>query len=94
MIFISFEPIALTLASDKKGGKADWLLKFICNSLFLLLTALLIDVLTGIGILSLTFRKDSVNVSHIKSSIQTTRESLNAMTTDSHTVREVLTDIL
>ena len=45
----------------------------------MLVTALLIDVLTVIGILSLTFQKDSVDLSHIRHCIESTTNTLEAM---------------
>ena len=42
-------------------------------------TALLIDALTVIGILSLTFQKDSVDLSHIRHSLASTTSTLEAM---------------
>ena len=54
-------PLLMSLEGEK-NPKAIGLFHLITNSLFLLVTALLIDVLTMIGILSLTFQKDSVEL--------------------------------
>ena len=53
-IFSSYDAIVMSLEGEK-DPKAIGLFQFTANGLFLLFTALLIDVLTVIGILSLTF---------------------------------------
>ena len=75
-----------SLESEKTGGKADGLLKFVSTVKFVLFTALLIGILTVVGILSLTFQKDSVNFSHIRQNVSTSRETLLTMKTHSETV--------
>ena len=60
------------------------------TSVFLLVTALLVDVLTVIGILSLTFQKDTVNLSSIRHYVDSTINTLNTMSTGSSTVNDVL----
>ena len=89
MIFESYGPILLSLDNDKSPN-AVGLYKFIANSLFVLTTAFLIDVLTVIGVLSLTFQKDSVNLSHIRHSVDATTDTLSAMKQGSNEVDEVL----
>ncbi|XP_060601868.1 uncharacterized protein C17orf113-like [Ruditapes philippinarum] len=93
IIFSNYGPVYQSLESDKTAGKADGLLKFIANAKFLLFTALLIDVLTVIGILSLTFQKDLVNISHIRASISATKATLETMKTRSETVSKVLSEV-
>jgi hypothetical protein len=93
IIFSNYGPVYQSLESDKTAGKADGLLKFIANAKFLLFTALLIDVLTVIGILSLTFQKDLVNISHIRASISATKATLETMKTRSETVSKVLSEL-
>lgn len=52
MIFQSYDAAALALREDKDGGKAEGLYRFLATSLFVMFTALLVDVLTVIGVLS------------------------------------------
>ena len=77
-IFSSYDAIVMSLEGEK-DPKAISLFQFTANSLFLLFTALLTDVLTVIGILSLTFQKDSVDLSHIRHSLASTTSTLEAM---------------
>ena len=74
----------------EKDPKAIGLFHFIANTLFLLATALLIDVLTVIGILSLTFQKDSVDLSQIRHCLVSTTSALEAMKNGSDQVDAVL----
>ena len=90
MIFQSYDAIVLALEEDKDGGKAEGLYKFLATSLFVLFNALIVDVLTVIGVLSLTFQKDSVNLSCLKHSVNSTKATLNAMKNGSTKVDEVL----
>ena len=92
-IFANYAPVYQSLESEKTGGKADGLLKFVSTVKFVLFTVLLIDILTVVGILSLTFQKDSVNFSHIRQNVSTSRETLLTMKTHSETVRQVLNEI-
>ncbi|XP_064597997.1 zinc finger protein 862-like [Liolophura sinensis] len=89
MVLDSYCAIMLSLDAEK-SPKAVGLSKFIGNSLFLLFTALLIDILTAIGILSLTFQKDAVNLSHIKHSVTSAKNTLTDMRKGSSKVTEVL----
>ena len=73
----------------EKDPKAIELFHFIANSLFLLVTALLIDAITVIGVLSLTFPKDSVDLSHIRHCIESTTNTLEALKVGSDQVDEV-----
>ena len=84
-IYANYAPIYQSLESEKNSGKADGLIRFVSNVKFLLFTALLINVLVVIGVLSLTFQKDSVNVSHIRQNVTSTKETLTSMTTGSNT---------
>ena len=94
MIFSHFDAITMALEDDKdKTGKAAGLWSFIATSIFLLVTALLIDVLTCIGILSLTFQKDNVNLSAIRHNVDSTIATLNTMRNGSHTVNSVLQEL-
>ena len=72
----------------EKDPKAIELFDFIANSLFLLVTALLIDAITVIGVLSLTFQ-DSVDLSHIRHCIESTTNTLEALKVGSDQVDEV-----
>ena len=67
--------------------------KFVSTVKFVLFTALLIDILTVVGILSLTFQKDSVNFSHIRQNVSTSIETFLTMKTHSETVRQVRNEI-
>ncbi|XP_064612233.1 uncharacterized protein C17orf113-like, partial [Liolophura sinensis] len=88
-ILDSYCAIMLSLDAEK-SPKAVGLSKFIGNSLFLLFTALLIDILTAIGILSLTFQKDAVNLSPIKHSVTSAKNTLTDMRKGSSKVTKVL----
>ena len=90
MIYKHYDSIIMSLENDKdKTGKAAGLWSFFATSLFVLITALLIDSLTVIGILSLTFQKDQVNLSSIKTNVQSTTSAIHDMLNGSPTVNEV-----
>ena len=94
MIFGHFDAIVLALEDDKdKTGKAAGLWKFFPTSVCLLVTALLIDVLTCIGILSLTFQKDSVNLSSIRHNVDSAISTFRTMRNGSETVNTVLQEL-
>ena len=88
-VFTSYDAIVMSLEGEK-DPKAIGLFHFIANTLFLLVTALLIDVLTVIGILSLTFQKDSVDLSQIRHCLVSTTSTLEAMKNGSDQVDVVL----
>ena len=88
-VFSSFDAIVMSLDGEK-DAKAIGLYNFIANTLFLLFTALLIDVLTVIGILSLTFQQDSVDISHIRHNVESTTSAIEAMKVGSDQVDRVL----
>ncbi|XP_067022911.1 uncharacterized protein C17orf113-like [Acropora muricata] len=67
--------------------------KFAASAQFLLTTALLIDVLSVIGTLSLLFQKDIANLSVIKHSVTSTVETIQGMIDRSPTVNRVLADL-
>ena len=91
MILKYFDAIVLALVDDMdRKGKASGLWKFFTSSVFLLVTALLIDVLTCIGILSLTFQKDDVNLSSIRHNVDSCISTLRTMRNGSDTVNMVL----
>ena len=77
-IFSSYDAIVMSLEGEK-DPKAISLFQFTANSLFLLFTALLINVLIVIGIRSLTFQKDSVDLSHIRHFLESTTSTLETM---------------
>ena len=60
------------------------------TSLFLLIYALLIYIFTTVGILRLTFQKDHVNLSSIRTNVGSTVSAINDMRNGSNTVDEVL----
>ena len=94
MIFKNIDAIILSLEDDKdKTGKAAGLWKYFSTSLFLLITALMIDVLSVIGILSQTFQKDTVNLSSIRHNVQSSIETLQHMINGSYTVDQVQQDL-
>ena len=94
MIFGHFDAIVLALEDDKdKTGKAAGLWKFFTTSVCLLVTALLIDVLTCIGILSLIFQKDSVNLSSIRHNVDSAISTFRTMRNGSETVNTVLQEL-
>ena len=94
MIYSHYDAIILSLEDDKdKTGKAAGLWKFLASSLFLLITALLVDILTVIGILSLTFQKDSVNLSSIQHNVTSSIDTINTMRQNSPTVEAVLQEL-
>ncbi|KAG1653606.1 Transmembrane protein C17orf113 [Nymphon striatum] len=92
MILKSYDAILLSVenADAKKDPKAVALHRFMATSLFLLITALLADVLCVIGILSLTFQKDTVNLSVIRHCVESTKETIQTMRQGSRQVDEVL----
>lgn len=88
MIYKYFDCIILSLENDAdKTGKATGIYQFVASAKFLLCTALLIDVLT-IGVLSLTFQTDHVNLSSIRHNVKTTTDTLEAMKQGSDTVQQ------
>ncbi|XP_060063627.1 uncharacterized protein C17orf113-like [Ylistrum balloti] len=94
MIFKYYDSIVMSLEDDKdKTGEAKGLWGFIATCLFILMTALLIDVLSVVGTLSLIFQKDSVNLSAIRSNVDSTVETIRAMLNGSQCVDEVLAEL-
>ena len=81
--------LCLENADAKQDPKAVALYNFMASSLFLLITALLVDVLCVIGILSVTFQKDSVSLSDIRSSVDT-KGTLETMKQGSRNVDLIL----
>lgn len=78
MVFEHYDAIILSLEDDKdKTGKTSGIWKFFATTLCLLITALLIDILTVTGILSLTFQKDNVNLSCIRHDVDSTIAALD-----------------
>lgn len=91
MIFDNYDAILMSLEDDKdKTGKAAGIWKFMATSMFVLITALLVDVLTCIGILSLTFQRDSVNLSSIRHNVDSSVATLNTIRDGSTTVDMVM----
>ncbi|XP_045172073.2 zinc finger protein 862-like [Mercenaria mercenaria] len=94
MIYEYFDSIVMSLESDiDLTGKAAGIYRFVGSAMFLLCTALLIDILTVIGILNLTFQKDHINLSNIRKNVQTTLNSLEGMNITSETVSKTLDDL-
>lgn len=87
-----FDAIIMSLenADAKKDPNAVALHRFMSTSVFLLVTALLADVLCFIRILSVIFQKDTVNLSAIRHSVHSTKDTLQAMKQGSHHVDPVL----
>lgn len=94
MIYKFYDSIILSLEDDKDStGKAKGIWLFLSTSLFILITALLVDILTNIGILSLTFQKDSVNIGSIRTNVNTTITTLQGIRQGSDTVDTVLREL-
>jgi len=94
MIFEHFDAIIMTLEYDKdKTGKASGIWKFMAISIFVLVTALLLDVLTCIGILSITFQKESVNLSAIRHNVDSAVSTMRTFRNGSPTVDSVLQEL-
>lgn len=94
MIYKFYDSIVMSLEDDKdKTGKAKGIWLFLSTSLFVLVTALMVDILTAIGILSLTFQMDNVNIGSIHTNVETTISTLEQMREGSNTVDTVLREI-
>ena len=94
MIYENYDAIIMSLENDKdKTGKATGLWNFFSTSLFILVSALLIDILTVIGILSLTFQKDQVNLASIRHNVNSTISAIDDMRNGSHNVNQTLIDL-
>ena len=94
MIFEYFDSLVMSLENEKiSNAKAVGIWQFAASAQFLLTTALLIDVLSVIGTLSLLFQKDIANLSVIKHSVTSTVETIQGMIDGSPTVKRVLADL-
>ena len=94
VIFEYFESLVMSLENEKSSNPtAVGIWQFAASAQFLLTTALLIDVLSVIGTLSLLFQKDIANLSVIKHSVTSTVETIQGMIDGSPTVNRVLADL-
>ena len=96
IIYQYYDAIIMSLENDKsKTGKATGPgISFLhCTSLFILVSALLIDISTVIGILSLTFQKDQVNLASIRHNVNSTISAIDDMRNGSHNVNQTLIDL-
>ena len=94
MIFEYFDSLVISLENEKSSnGTAVGIWQLAASAQFLLITALLIDVLSVIGTLSLLFEKDIANLSVIKHSVTSTVETIQGMIDGSPTVNRVLADL-
>ena len=79
----------MSLENDKdKTGKATGLWNFCSTSLFILVAALLIDILTVIGIINLTFQKDQVNSASKRHNVDSTISAIDDMRNGSHNANQ------
>ena len=84
----------MSLENEKSSNAtAVGIWQFAAWAQFLLITALLINVLSVIGTLSLLFQKDIANLSVIKHSVTSTVETIQGMIDGSPTVNRVLADL-
>ena len=93
-IFEYFDSLVMSLENEKTANaKAVGIWQSIASALFLLTTALMIDVLSVIGTLSLLFQKDIANLSIIRHSVNSTVAAIDGMIDGSPTVNQVLADL-
>ena len=94
MIFKYYDSLVKSLENEKDSNvTAVGIWQFTASALFLLTSALLIDVLSVIGTLSLLFQKDIANLSVIRHSVNSTVETIEGMTDGSPMVNRVLADL-
>ena len=84
----------MSLENEKdSNATAVGIWQFTASALFLLTSALLIDVLSVIGTLSLLFQKDIANLSVIRHSVNSTVETIEGMIDGSPMVNRVLANL-
>ena len=94
MIFECFDSLVMSLENEKSSNAtAVGIWQLAASAQFLLITAVLIDVLSIIGTLSLLFQMDIANLSVIKHSVILTVETIQGMIDGSPTVNRVLADL-
>ena len=94
MIFEYYESLVMSLENEKdSNATAVGIWQFTASALFLLTSALLIDVLSVIGTLSLLFQKDIANLSVIRHSVNSTVETIEGMIDGSPMVNRVLANL-
>ena len=93
MIFEDYDSLVMFLENEKSSNAtAVGIWQFTASTLFLLTTALLIDVLSVIGTLSPLFQKDIANLSLISHSVTSTVQAFERMIDGSPVVNRVLAD--
>ena len=94
MIFEYYDSLVMSLENEKdSNATAVGIWQFTASALFLLTSALLIDVLSVIGALSLLFQKDIANLSVIRHSVNSTVETIEGMIDGSPMVNRVLANL-
>ena len=94
MIFEYHDSLVKSLENEKDSNvTAVGIWQFTASALFLLTSALLIDVLSVIGKLSLLFQKDIANLSVIRHSVNSTVETIEGMIDGSPMVNRVLANL-
>ena len=94
MIFEYYDSLVMSLENEKSSNAtAVGIWQFTASTLFLLTTALLIDVLSVIGTLSLLFQKDIANLSVIRHSVTSTVQAFEGMIDGFPVVNRVLADL-
>ena len=94
MIFKYYDSLVMSLENERSSNAtAVGIWEFTASTLFLLTTALLIDVLSVIGTLSLLFQKDIANLSVIRHSVTSTVEAIEGMISGSPVVNRMLEDL-
>ena len=94
MIFEYYDSLVKSLENETDSNvTAVGIWQFTASALFLLTSALLIDVLSVIGTLSLLFQKDIANLSVIRHSVNSTVETIEGMIDGSPMVNRVLADL-
>ena len=93
MIFEDYDSLVMFLENEKSSNAtAVGIWQFTASTLFLVTTALLIDVLSVIETLSPLFQKDVANLSLISHSVTSTVQAFERMIDGSPVVNRVLAD--
>ena len=94
MIFEYYDSLVMSMENEKSSNAtAVGIWQFTASTLFVVTTALLIDVLSVIGTLSPLFQKDVANLSVIRHSVTSTVQAFEGMIDGSPVVNRVLADL-
>ena len=93
-LFEYYDSLVMSLENEKSSNAtAVGIWQFTASTLFVVTTALLIDVLSVIGTLSPLFQKDDANLSVIRHSVASTVQAFEGMVDGSPVVNRVLADL-